>query len=198
MNAGLSAGVTQWIDDRMKSWTKIIDPRNNQPWFTQDYGGGSAQAYFTSNVLSPLQVAQAFQGKSRPQIRKYRMNFLTSYRLAGITDQSLVKRFTVGGAVRWEDKGAIGFRGTQDPPAIVTTLDPNRPVWDKAHAYFDAFVTYRTKLFADKVGLTVQLNARNVTEGGRLQPLQVEADGRVIAYRIIDPRLFILTATFSL
>ena len=198
INAGLSSFVTQWIDDRQAVWTKIIDPRNNRPWYTQDYGGGSAQSYFTSNVLNPLQIAQAMQGKSRPQIRKYRANFITSYRLAGLTDQRLLKRFTVGGSARWEDKGAIGFRGVQQAPAIITTLDPNNPIWDKAHTYFDAFAAYRTKLFSDKVGLTLQLNARNVTEGGRLRPVAVEADGRVIAYRIIDPRLFILTATFSL
>jgi outer membrane receptor protein involved in Fe transport len=198
INSGLSAGVTQWINDRMPVWTKIIDPRNNQPWFTQDYGGGSAQSNFTSSVVSPLQIAQAFQGKSKPQIRKYRVNLMTSYRLAGITEQRLLKRFTVGGAVRWEDKGAIGFLGQQQAPAVITTLDPNKPVWDKAHSYFDAFVTYRTKIYSDKVGFTLQLNARNVIEGGRLQPVAAEGDGRIIAYRIIDPRLFILTATFSL
>ena len=198
INAGLSSAVTGWIDDRLAVWTKIVDPRNNQPWYTQDYGGGSAQAYFTSNVLNPLQIAQAMQGKSRPQIRQYRANFMSSYRLAGLTENRLLKRFTVGGSARWEDKGAIGFRGTQQAPAIITTLDPNNPIWDKAHTYFDAFAAYRTKLFSDKVGLTLQLNARNVTEGGRLQPVAAEADGRIIAYRIIDPRLFILTATFSL
>ncbi len=198
INAALSGVVTQWIDERQAVWSKIIDPRNNLPWYTQDYGGGSAQSYFTSNVLNPLQIAQAMQGKSRPQVRKYRANFLTSYRLAGLTDQRLLKRFTVGGSARWEDQAAIGFRGTQQAPAIIRTLDANKPIWDKSRTYFDAFVTYRTKLFADKVGLTLQLNARNVTEGGRLQPVAAEGDGRIIAYRIIDPRLFILTATFSL
>jgi outer membrane receptor protein involved in Fe transport len=198
INAGLSAGVTQWITDRLAVWETIIDPRNNQKWYTQDYGGGSAQAYFTSNVLNPLQIAQAFQGKSKPQIRQYRVNAMSSYRLAGITENRLLKRFTVGGAVRWEDRGAIGFRGTQDPPAIITTLDPSRPIWDKAHTYFDAFVTYRTRVYSEKVGLTLQLNVRNLTEGGRLQPVAAEADGRISAFRIIDPRLFIFTATFNL
>ncbi len=198
INAGLSADVTKWIDDRMAVWTKIVDPRNNQPWFSQDYGGGSAQSYLTSNVINPLQIAQAMQGKSRPQIRKYRANFLTSYRLAGLTDQRLLKRFTVGGAVRWEDKGAIGFRGQQQAPAVITTLDATNPIWDKSHTYADAFVTYRTKIYSDKVGLTLQLNAKNVLESGSLRPVAIEADGRVIAYRIVDPRLFILTATFSL
>ena len=104
----------------------------------------------------------------------------------------------MGGAVRWEDRAAIGFRGAQQLPAIITTLDANQPIWDKTHTYLDAFVAYRTRLFSDKVGFTLQLNARNVSESGHLQPVAVEADGRVSAYRIIDPRLFVLTATFSL
>ena len=73
-----------------------------------------------------------------------------------------------------------------------------QPIWDRAHTYCDAFITYRTKIFADKVGFSLQLNARNVTEGGRLQPISAEADGRINAFRIVDPRLFILTATFNL
>jgi outer membrane receptor protein involved in Fe transport len=198
INSGLSAGVTDWINDRLAVWTKIVDPRSKQLWYTTDYGGGSAQAYFTSNVLSPLQIAQAMQGKSRPQVRQYRANAMTSYRLAGITDHPLLKRLTVGGALRWEDRGAIGFRGVQQLPAVITTLDANQPIWDRAHTYCDAFITYRTKIFADKVGFSLQLNARNVTEGGRLQPISAEADGRINAFRIVDPRLFILTATFNL
>lgn len=198
INSALAGEVGQWIDDRLKVWTKIIDPRNNQLWWTQEYGGQSPVSYFTSNVLTPLQIAQAMQNKSRPQVRKYRANFLTSYQLAGLTENRLLKRFSVGGAVRWEDKAAIGFRGVERVPAIITTLDANQPIWDKSRSYFDAFVTYRTRFLSDKVGLTLQLNARNVFESGRLQPVAVEADGRVSAYRIIDPRLFILTATFSL
>lgn len=53
------------------------------------------------------------EGKSRPQIRRYRMNFLTNYSLAGLTDNRFWKGFNVGGAVRWEDKGAIGYFGKQ-------------------------------------------------------------------------------------
>ena len=79
-----------------------------------------------SAMKPPLQIAQAMQGKSRPQVRQYRANFLTSYRLAGLTDQSLLKRFAVGGSARWEDKGAIGFRGRQQAPAIITALDANQ------------------------------------------------------------------------
>jgi hypothetical protein len=36
-------------------------------------------------------------------------------------------------------------------PAIITALDPNRPIYDKANLYIDAFINYRTRLFSAKV-----------------------------------------------
>ena len=108
------------------------------------------------------------------------------------------KRFNVGGGLRWEDKGAIGYYGVQELPAIITELDPNRPVWSKANLYVDAFIGYRMRLFRDKVATTVQLNARNLQEGGRLQAINALPDGTPNAYRIVDPRQFILTVTFDL
>ena len=199
INSNMAPGMTAWIAERMPVWQKLIDPELNRPWFTERYGNiASASELLAANVTAPLGVAKATEGKSRPQIRKYRANLSTSYRLAGITDQKYLKRFTVGGALRWEDKGAIGYYGLQQLPAIITDLDPNRPVWDKAHLYIDSFVTYRTRLFADKVGTTLQFNVRNLQEGGRLQPISAYPNGRSSGFRIIDPRQFIVSATFDL
>lgn len=57
---------------------------------------------------------------------------------------------------------------------------------------------YRTKLFARKIGTTVQLNVRNLGENGRLQPVGAYPDGTPLAYRIIDPALYILQLKFDL
>ncbi|MES2694938.1 MAG: TonB-dependent receptor, partial [Verrucomicrobiota bacterium] len=198
INSGLAAEVGQYAAERLPIWQRIIDPRVNRPWWTETYSGGRAADYYATNVRTPLQVAQAMQGKSRPQIRKYRANFATNYRLAGLTDHRILRRFNIGGALRWEDKGAIGYRGVEQLPAIIETLDVGRPIYDKARLYPDAFIGYKTKIFKDKVGMSLQFNVRNLTESGRLQPIAAEADGRVAAYRIIDPRLFIFTANFSL
>jgi hypothetical protein len=100
--------------------------------------------------------------------------------------------------VRWEDKGGIGYYGVQSLPAIINDLDRNRPIYDKGRFYVDLLAAYRTKIWSDKIGMTVQLNVRNVQEGGRLQPVSAFPDGTPNAYRIVDPRQFILTATFDL
>jgi hypothetical protein len=200
INAKVAPGINDYVNARMAVWQSIIDPETGLKWWTAPYdaNGRSAAVFFRDSVEAPVKIAQAGEGKSRPQIRQYRANLLSSYRLAGLTDHRILKAMQVGGAMRWEDKGAIGYFGVQSLPTPVTALDSNRPIYDQAHLYLDAFVTYRTRLFANKVAATLQLNVRNVTEDGRLQAIKANPDGQPNVFRIIDPRQFILTATFDL
>ncbi len=199
IEARTAPGITNWLNLRLPVWNSIIDPEKNIPWFTTHvYDSASPFDRLTAQVTTPLNVAKATEGKSRPQIRKYRANLITSYRLDGLTDNRLLKGFKVGGGVRWEDRGAIGYYGVQQLPASVTQLDASRPIYDKPRSYFDAFISYRTRLFANKVGTTIQLNGRNLQENGRLQPIAAYPDGTANVYRIVDPRQFILSATFDL
>jgi hypothetical protein len=131
-------------------------------------------------------------------VRKYRANVSTNLHLRGLTEHRLLRSFNIGGALRWEDKASIGYYGLQSLPAIINDLDRDRPIYDKSRMYVDLLAAYRTKIWSNKVGLTVQLNVRNVQEGGRLQPVSAFPDGTPNAYRIVDPRQFILTATFDL
>ncbi len=201
IDSKMSPSVTRWIEERKPVWESIIDPELNRPWWTERYNGSNSPSqFFASNVRTPYDVAVANQGKTRPQIRKYRANLSTSYRLAGLgIDREWVKRFTLGGALRWEDKGAIGYYGIERLPALITALDPQRPIYDKARLYVDAFVSYRMKLW-NKYATTLQLNVRNIQENGRLQAISAypDQDATPNAYRIVDPRQFILSATFEL
>jgi hypothetical protein len=144
-------------------------------------------------------VYRQLEGKPRPQDRKYAFKFDTRYQLAGMTENKILKNMSVGGSLRWLDKGAIGFYGKQSLPATITELDPTRPIYSPSQTYVDLFVSYNTKLFSDKVRARFQLNVRNVGEsGGGLQPTAAFPDGTPLAYRIVDPRQFILSASFEL
>ena len=44
----------------------------------------------------------------------------------------------------------------------------------------------------------MQLNVRDVLENGRLQKVAINPAGSTYAYRIIDPRQFILSTSFDL
>jgi outer membrane receptor protein involved in Fe transport len=198
INAHLSSEAWKWYDDRLTVWKSIIDPLTGRPWFTEKYLNSASAADILANSTTSIAVERSREGKSRPQIRKYRVNLSTSFGLRGISDNRFLKGINVGGALRWEDKGAIGYYGLQKPPAIVLALDPDRPIYDQGHIYVDGLIGYRTRLFSNKVGTTFQLNVRNLNEQGRLQPIAANPDGTPSAFRIIDPRKFILSATFDL
>jgi hypothetical protein len=221
INSNVSTTIQQWIDERMPIWTSIVDPITNPAmilgtdqntrgwvadasnpqhlWWLHRYGSSSqspSENYLT-NVNSPWSILRETQGKSRPQIRRYAFRMSTNYQLAGITENRILKNFTVGGALRWEDKGAIGYYGVETYPATITALDPNRPIYDDSHFYVDLNASYQTRLFNDKVGATFRLNVRNVQESGRLQGVGAFPNGEIHSYRIIDPRQFILSAAFD-
>lgn len=222
INQNVSATVQDWIDLRMPIWTSVVDPisdptailgtdRNTQGWATyaanpnrlwwlHRYGGGSQSPAenFAVNVEAPWSVIRETEGKSRPQVRRYAARLSTNFRLEGVTDHRILKKFSIGGALRWEDKGAIGYYGIADAAGIYRRLDANRPIWTDATTDIDAFITYRTKLFRDRVGATFRFNVRNLTRGGGLTPTDVLPDGTPLTFRIDDPRQFFLTATFDL
>jgi hypothetical protein len=224
LNKNAGSTIEDWINQRMPIWERVEDPRFTQSspggaaiptgatghllWryiagtqFTA-YGynnTNSAASNYTTFVEGPLAVYRQLEGRPRPQLSKYTAKFSTRYRLSGITEHRILNNMTVGGSMRWSDKKAIGFLGVQSLPATITALDANKPVYTPAETYIDLFVAYRTRLFGDRVRANFQLNARNVGEkGGGLLPIQVFPDGSPLAYRIIDPRQFILSASFEL
>ncbi len=198
-NERISAGTAAFIAKRLPVWTSIIDPRTNQPWWTTRYGNRVSKEIFENN-LAIVKLAQATEGLRRPQIREWRVNLSTRYRLEGITEHKHLKRMSVGGSVRWEDKGAIGYYGipVNGDITAATEFDATRPVWSPANTYVDTFVSYNVRMFSDKVRARFQLNARNLHESGGLQAVGAFPDGSPHTYRILNPRTFIFSATFDL
>lgn len=160
-------------------------------------GNTSPQAYFNNVVVSQVALAKALEGVTAPDQRQYHASIITNYRF---TDSRL-KGFSVGGSERWESKAAIGFLGkVNDPvnaPGVLNFADASKPVYDSGNYYTDLSIAYQRKVYHDKVGLKIQLNVNNVTEGGRLLPTAVNFDGKPWSYRIIDPRQYVLTTTFT-
>ena len=192
----VTPAIQQYIDSRMPVWTKVIDLSTGQPWFTTRYGSaGTPVDFLNGSVLAPYKLLRANEGKSRPQIRQWRVNAFSTLQLAAITDQAQLKRMSVSGAIRWEDRASIGYYAYDNDP---NAYDPSRRVYDKGHTYVDLGAGYNTRIFSNKVGLRVQLNVRNVFESGRLQPVGALPNGVPYSFRIVDPRLVILTTSFSL
>ena len=208
-NANVSKDIAQWIDERMPIWTTVRDQRTGQLWWNTNYGGSQTAAQnFVVFVGSPYAVVQQSEGMPNPQIRKYSARFSTNLKLHGVTEHQLLRKFEVGGALRWQDKGFLGYYGRQQFPATITELDRTRPIWDRGsffgkstngHFSLDLNLRYRTRLWANRMGTSFQLNVRNVQEGGgRLQAIGAFPDGTPHTYRIVDPRQFIFTVTADL
>ena len=200
LNGILSPAVQAYVDTRMPTWTSIKDPVTGADWWTTRGANGTIpRDFYINNVLANLKLATALQGKRRTQTREFRVAAVTNYRLAGLTENRWLKPLDIGGAIRWESKASIGFRGAApDADGIVREYDPTKPVWDKARDYVDLSAGYRLRFYHDRVQCRLQLNVNNVFENGRLQALAVNPDGTPWAFRIVDPRQFILSATFSL
>ena len=170
-------------------------------------GTQSAADNFAVNVDAPMAVFRALIGRPRPQVRKYSAKFNTRYNLAGVSEHRILKNMTVGGSLRYESRGSIGFYGlgyTQGmdltlPQNKILQLDPNRPIYSPQQVYVDLFTSYRRRFFNDRIRANFQLNVKNAQEGGGgLQKTQAFFDGRAATYRIVDPRQFILSVSLEL
>ncbi len=208
IDANVAPHITTWIAQRLPTWESIIDPRTGTKWLDTGYtgdapaaGAGTPRAFLNGNVIAPIQLAQATQGKSRPEIREWRINTSGSLRLARFTENKYLKNVNIGGSLRYESKGAIGYYGIpiNGDITIATNFDPNRPIYSKANVYADAFATYSTRLFRDKVRTRFQLNVRNLHEWKpHLLAVGAYPDGTPHTFRIVEPLSVIFTTTFDL
>ena len=158
-----------------------------------------ANRMYTTEYQATYKNLASNVGKPRAQEREYHFATVTNYDFT----RGLLKNFNVGGAVRWESKAAIGFLAgpaeTSGPfQGAVLTLDNDKPIYDKARAYFDFSAGYRFKFYGDRIQSKLQLNIQDAFENGRLQAVAVNPDGRPYAYRIVDPRRFVLSMSFDL
>ncbi|MFO1452415.1 MAG: TonB-dependent receptor plug domain-containing protein [Opitutaceae bacterium] len=201
IDAAIGPEQYEYWQSRLPVWTTAKDDNGNLWWTSVPaLGGDTPETAYYNNLISPYLFSVANVGKPRTQVRKYRWSAVTNYTF----DRGMLKNFNVGGAIRWEDKGSIGFYGAAPSTlpgtfrGVILELDPNKPIYDPSRSYYDFSMGYKFRLFDRKVRGNVQLNIRNVFESGRLQAVGANPDGSIYAWRIVDPRRFILSTSFDL
>lgn len=162
------------------------------------YGYRTARDYYNGVYKPEYDIPKSLEGQVTAGQREYRASFLTNYAFT----HGLLKGFALGGAQRWEDKAIIGYYGKASGadaanPGKIDMIDVNRPKHDNGQWYTDLWISYTRRIFNEKVRMKLQLNVGNVFEGGELRVVAINYDGSPSSYRIIDPRTFILTATFD-
>jgi hypothetical protein len=151
----------------------------------------SLNTVFTTGVLAPYFFAIAKDGGPVQELRKWRANTVANYRF----ESGPLKGWGLGGAARWEDRVAIGYGATTGPGGVAI-YNANAPIWGPEAWHYDGWLSYRRSIWRN-IGLTVQLNVRNLLGNQGLIPVVAQPDGSIAIWRIGQPRTFTLSTTFE-
>lgn len=168
---------------QIRHWTGDVTYSSAQDTF----GGRMMQ-----NVYGPYQNAIAANGQAVNELRKWRWNFVSNYTFT----HGFLRGFNAGGAVRWQDKAAIGYYPKYNTDANIWVTDVSNPIYAPSETNVDAWVGYERKL-GHKITWQVQLNAYNLFEKGDLIPIAANPDGTVAQVRIPSRTTVSLTNTFK-
>ena len=152
----------------------------------QDTFGGRMM----QDVYGPYVNAISGEGVSVSELRRWRLNFVTNYTFIS----GALRNFNVGGAVRWQDKTAIGYYPEYNSDANIWVTDVTRPIYGPAEINYDAWIGYERKL-GKKYVWSVQLNVRDLFSEDELIPIQANPDGTVAQVRIPSRTTWMLTNT---
>ena len=123
------------------------------------------------------------------------LNLIQTYEFAR---EGFLRGFSIGGSMNARGEAISGFAVDR---AFV--LDPTLPYYAPAWANFGAWLTYKRKLFSNRIDWRLQLNVRNLLDENTAYPLiKVDSrDGRhtpsTVVYNLKEPRTYQFTSTFK-
>ncbi len=159
---------------------------------------------FLLNALNRFNVAASGDGAPVQELREWRFNFVGNYQFQG----ERLKGWGVGAGVRWQDKAAIGFpvatfESDLSPSDGIPEFsdlrisDVRNPYYGPTETRYDAWVSYSTRLFRDRVPVKFQLNVRNLFTQDELVPVVANPDGSIPVWSIAEGRKFTFSAKFT-
>ncbi len=158
--------------------------------------------WWRTNVAESYAAILDTENTSAPEIRKWRANLIANYTFAR---NSKMRGWSVGSAVRWEDKAIIGYMagyraipagaapGTL--PAVFT--DPNGIITAPSTTYVDGWFGYQRKVYNDKVTWSVRVSGRNLFYDSDPIAIKALGNGQAGLTRIPPEQRFYLTNTFE-
>ena len=191
--AGIAPVTREYLALRLAEWTtgatgNLLADESGQPVRIRVY----------ETLLNSINATAAREGQNVAELRQWRWNAITNYTFSR---NSSLRGWNVGGAVRWQDKVAIGYP-IIDAPApsgggTIELPELTRPYYGPSDLKFDAWVGYGMKLWRDKVRWKIQLNVRDVLNKDELVPVMAQPDGTVAAWVAPQGRIFSLRSTFE-
>ena len=149
-----------------------------------------AQNIFTGSIYNQMLPRLSEEGLPTTELRKWHWNAVTNYRFT----EGRFKGFNIGGAVRWQDKIAIGAP-VIDHPVFGFAPDVQHPHYGPSETNYDAWIGYRKKFrYFD---WRIQLNVRNIGVGEELIPVAAQPDGSIAGWRIAPEETWKVSTTFT-
>jgi hypothetical protein len=174
-----------YLDIRMPQWAKMgnLVSRPN---------GETVAQSTNNNAIAVISTERSKEGSILPEIKKWRFNLVSSYHF----NEGVLKPWAVGGAIRWQDKGAVGYHSLINSFGRVIQ-DVKRPIYGPTEFDTDLFISYSRKILKDKVRWRVQANIYNVLNKTKEVPVAIDDDLVVVASRVTNPLTFRISNTFD-
>ncbi len=149
---------------------------------------------YVNETLPSIRTAAALSGAATPEIRKWRVNFVTRYDFR----EGLLRGVNLGGALRWQDRIGIGYPFVTNATGQ-SVADITRPYWGPGSTTVDLSAGYMRKIrvFGHPITWNVGLNVRNLNAKDQVIPIAANADGTWGTFRIPPERQWSLTNAFS-
>jgi len=145
-----------------------------------------------NNMYIPYLNALAADGAPVQELRRWRFNVVSNYDFR----TGRLKGFGVGGAMRWQDRVAIGFPAIQNA-AGAWVYDVTRPYYGSDQINYDFWLRYGRKIIKDRIRWSIQLNVRDAFGSDELIAVTAQPNGQVASARIPQPNKWTITNTFE-
>lgn len=188
--------TTSILDHFFESYNEIQDFHLWNPADTRSHTkpfknwfGRSVNNYFAKKLQ---------EGSTTNEVRKWQGSFVTNYRFV----EGGMKGFSVGGAVRYQGAGAIGYPLMEyevSPGVILNVPDVSSPYNSDYNLNIDVNFGYRKKIFENKIDWDLRLHLKNINniDSDNLTTFRVNYDGTPANVRWDPPFDVRLTSSFK-
>lgn len=145
---------------------------------------------FENNVTLPIAAEVAKEGTKSLEQREWRVNAVVSYDFSG-----RLRGWGVGAGARWQSEVATGYPNYIGSTGIILP-DLTKPYFGDPEFNGDGWISYKRRIFKDRVAWRIQLNVRNLIGSDSLIPVSTNPDGRAAIVRIPPDRQWFVTNTF--
>lgn len=194
------SGETQGRGTLAKAYLAEALPlwKSNSTWMSAPLAGGSgtvaeAVALIETTLASFNALADLPSDSLLSPV--WSSNLVTAY---DFPKESRLRGFSLGASANVRGRTVIGFAEVSGG-----RLDADKPYYADEFSTVGAWISYRRKLFGNKVDWRIQLNVRNLFDSNKLFPNRMvdrrdgTGTGEVVIYRLNQPRTFLLTSAFA-